>query len=103
MDKEGNQEGKYAVETMALTKTFKGKAAVKNLDMKVREGAIYGFIGRNGAGKSTTLKMSAGLRPPPREISGSTEKLWTIPAQPGAWGALLSPPVCTPECRPGRI
>ena len=74
MDKEGNQEGKYAVETMALTKTFKGKAAVKNLDMKVREGAIYGFIGRNGAGKSTTLKM-----------------------------VLLSPPVCTPECRPGRI
>ena len=64
MDKEGNQEGKYAVETMALTKTFKGKAAVKNLDMKVREGAIYGFIGRTGAGKSTTLKMVCGLAAP---------------------------------------
>ena len=50
--------------SMALTKTFKGKAAVKNLDMKVREGAIYGFIGRNGAGKSTTLKMVCGLAAP---------------------------------------
>lgn len=59
-----DKEGKYAVETMALTKTYKGKDAVKNLDMKVREGAIYGFIGRNGAGKSTTLKMICGLAAP---------------------------------------
>ncbi len=46
---------------MALTKKFKDKAAVNQLNMKVEEGAIYGFIGRNGAGKSTTLKMLCGL------------------------------------------
>jgi ABC-2 type transport system ATP-binding protein len=55
---------KYAVETVALTKKYKGKSAVSHLDMKVREGAIYGFIGRNGAGKSTTLKMLCGLAKP---------------------------------------
>lgn len=53
-----------AVETTALTKTYKNKAAVNRLDMKVKEGAIYGFIGRNGAGKSTTLKMLCGLAAP---------------------------------------
>ncbi|MCI9143347.1 MAG: ABC transporter ATP-binding protein [Lachnospiraceae bacterium] len=54
----------FAVETVALTKIYKGKAAVNHLDLKVREGAIYGFIGRNGAGKSTTLKMLCGLVKP---------------------------------------
>jgi len=53
-----------AVETVALTKVYKGKAAVSNLGMKVKKGAIYGFIGRNGAGKSTTLKMISGLAAP---------------------------------------
>lgn len=55
---------RFAVETLSLTKTYSGKAAVEHLDMKVREGAIYGFIGRNGAGKSTTLKMLCGLAKP---------------------------------------
>lgn len=54
----------FAVETMALTKRYRKKAAVNHIDLKVREGAIYGFIGRNGAGKSTTLKMLCGLAKP---------------------------------------
>ncbi|MCM1039061.1 MAG: ABC transporter ATP-binding protein [Ruminococcus sp.] len=57
-------KGDLVVETMALTKVYKGKAAVDHVDMKVRAGAIYGFIGRNGAGKSTTLKMLCGLARP---------------------------------------
>lgn len=51
----------YVVATNGLTKSFKGKNAVENVDMRVRKGDIYGFIGRNGAGKSTTLKMLCGL------------------------------------------
>lgn len=51
----------FAVETTALTKIYGDKAAVKQLDLRVREGEIYGFIGRNGAGKSTTLKMICGI------------------------------------------
>lgn len=50
-----------AITTRNLSKVFKGKAAVQNLDMHVPEGAIYGFIGENGAGKSTTQKMICGL------------------------------------------
>ena len=49
------------VKTSALTKRYKGFAAVEELNMSVREGRIYGFIGPNGAGKSTTLKMLLGL------------------------------------------
>lgn len=53
-----------AIETIALTKIYGEKAAVKGLDLKIREGEIYGFIGRNGAGKSTTLKMICGIAAP---------------------------------------
>lgn len=53
-----------AIETRALTKLYQNKAAVNHMDMKVPEGSIYGFIGRNGAGKSTTLKMLCGLAKP---------------------------------------
>lgn len=56
--------GTFVVETTALTKMYKEKAAVNHLDMKVREGSIYSFIGKNGAGKSTTLKMLCGLAKP---------------------------------------
>ena len=58
------RQDKLAVETVALTKQYKDKAAVKNVTIKIREGEIYGFIGRNGAGKSTTLKMLSGLANP---------------------------------------
>ena len=54
----------FAIETRSLTKIYGHKAAVKQLELKVREGEIYGFIGRNGAGKSTTLKMLSGLASP---------------------------------------
>ncbi|MCI8894997.1 MAG: ABC transporter ATP-binding protein [Lachnospiraceae bacterium] len=58
------RDNPYAVETRALTKLYGGRAAVRHLDLQVREGQIYGFIGRNGAGKSTTLKMISGLARP---------------------------------------
>lgn len=58
------RQEQFAIETMALTKMYRDKAAVKNVTLKVREGEIYGFIGRNGAGKSTTLKMLSGLASP---------------------------------------
>lgn len=51
----------YAVRTKNLSKTFGKKAAVSHLNMEVKANDIYGFIGRNGSGKSTTLKMCCGL------------------------------------------
>ncbi len=53
-----------AIEIRNLTKTFKEKAAVNGLNMTVPMGAIYGFIGENGSGKSTTEKMICGLLVP---------------------------------------
>jgi ABC-2 type transport system ATP-binding protein len=44
-----------------LTKTFGEKKAVDDLSLHIAPGEIYGFIGHNGAGKSTTLKSTAGI------------------------------------------
>ncbi len=60
------KENELAVETRGLSKIYGGKAAVRDLNLRVGEGQIYGFIGRNGAGKSTTLKMISGLASPTR-------------------------------------
>lgn len=49
------------IETHALNKNYGTKRAVDNFEMRVKKGDIYGFIGRNGAGKSTVMKMIAGL------------------------------------------
>ena len=46
-----------AIEIKGLTKIFGQKQALKGLDMTVPVGAIYGFIGENGSGKSTTEKI----------------------------------------------
>ena len=53
-----------AIEIRNLSKNFKEKQAVYNLNMTVPVGAIYGFIGENGSGKSTTEKMICGLIQP---------------------------------------
>ena len=50
-----------AISAINLSKSFKGKYAVHDLNMHVPESSIYGFIGENGAGKSTTQKMICGL------------------------------------------
>lgn len=48
---------KNAIELVGVTKTFGTNTAVNNLDLVVPEGAIYGFVGPNGSGKTTTLRM----------------------------------------------
>lgn len=52
------------VEARGLTKAFRGKRAVDRFDMHVAQGDIYGFVGKNGAGKSTVMKMICGLVTP---------------------------------------
>ncbi|PWG66357.1 ATP-binding cassette domain-containing protein [Bifidobacterium callitrichidarum] len=48
----------------SLAKRYAGKRAVDGFDMTVPQGSIYGFVGKNGAGKSTVMKMIAGLATP---------------------------------------
>jgi len=50
-----------AIETKNLNKKTKEKDILKDVNLKINEGDIYGFIGRNGAGKSTTLKIICDL------------------------------------------
>lgn len=50
-----------ALETEKLTKRFGRHIAVKELSLRVERGDIYGFLGQNGAGKSTTIRMLLGL------------------------------------------
>ena len=58
------QNGTVAVEVEGLTKAFDGKVVVRNLSMRVMRGQIYGFLGPNGSGKTTTLRMVCGLLTP---------------------------------------
>ncbi|MCS0673552.1 ABC transporter ATP-binding protein [Cytobacillus firmus] len=51
----------YVVQTNGLTKTVKGKTLVSNLNLHIKKGEIYGFLGQNGAGKTTIMKMLTGL------------------------------------------
>ena len=49
------------IEVKNVSKTYKDTKAVSHVNMTIKKGDVYGFIGRNGAGKSTTLKMIVGL------------------------------------------
>ena len=50
-----------AIETKNLTKKFKDKIAVNNLNLEITEGELFSLLGVNGAGKTTTIKMLSGL------------------------------------------
>ena len=85
-----------AVEIKNLSKSFGPKQAVCGLDMTVPMGAIYGFIGENGSGKSTTEKMICGLIP----TSGGSIKLYgkdyTDESVRAKMGVLIEAPGCFP-------
>jgi ABC-2 type transport system ATP-binding protein len=53
-----------AIDVEGLTKSFNGRTVVRNLTMQVRRGLIYGFLGPNGSGKTTTIRMLCGLLTP---------------------------------------
>src|SRR5690349_18768780 len=57
-------DGSYAIETQRLTKYYGNRKVVDHLDLKIPRGTVYGFLGRNGAGKSTTIKMLVGMVQP---------------------------------------
>lgn len=61
-----------AVSSTGLTKRFGSRAAVDGIDLAVPAGAVYGFLGPNGSGKTTTIRMLLGLVMP---TAGSAEVL----------------------------
>jgi ABC-2 type transport system ATP-binding protein len=54
------------IETRGLTRYFGARRVVESLDLSIPKGSVYGFLGRNGAGKSTTIRMLLGLVEPTR-------------------------------------
>ena len=85
-----------AIEIKGLSKSFRGMYAVDSLNMTVPVGAIYGFIGENGSGKSTTEKLICGHLVP----DGGEIKLfgrdYTDPGVRVRVGALIEDPGCFP-------
>lgn len=88
------------IEACGLTKTFGSKTAVDCFDMHVNQGDVYGFVGRNGAGKTTVMRMLAGLAAPtggearvfgmsPRE-AGAARRIGVLIEQPGLYGTMTA-------------
>ena len=54
----------YAIDVQRLNKRFGDKHVVKDVSLRVRRGEIFGFLGPNGSGKTTTIRMMCGLLKP---------------------------------------
>jgi len=52
------------IETAGLTKRYEEVEALRGLDLRVPSGSIFGFLGRNGAGKTTAIKVLLGMARP---------------------------------------
>lgn len=73
-----------------LNKSFNGSPAVRNLDLDVPRGSIYGIVGPNGAGKTTMLTMACGLlRPDSGESFVAGHRVWHDPIPAKASMGLL--------------
>jgi ABC-2 type transport system ATP-binding protein len=89
-----------SIQTTNLTKIFDSLAAVKNLNLEVRAGEIYGLVGPDASGKTTILRMLCGILPPDRgeaNVAGCDirrepellkEKVGYLPQRFGLYGDL---------------
>ncbi len=87
----------YVLQTERLTKRYGKVNVVEDVSMHVRKGSIYGFIGKNGAGKTTFMRMVSGLAMPTAgtmKLFGSEElekerlRIGTLIEAPGALGGM---------------
>lgn len=86
-----------AIEIKNLSKSFRGMYAVDNLNMTVPVGAIYGFIGENGSGKSTTEKLICGHLVPDQGEIKLFGKDYTDAGVRARVGALIESAGCFPN------
>src|SRR5579863_9728387 len=54
----------YVINVSNITKSFGDKKAVDDISLKIKKGEIFGFLGPNGSGKTTTIRMLCGLLTP---------------------------------------
>src|SRR5687768_7990138 len=92
-----HMDDNLVIETRDLTRRFgESIVAVDHLTLKVRRGEVYGFLGPNGSGKTTTLRMLLGLT---RPTSGSATVLGEAPGSPPGLariGAMIETPAFYP-------
>jgi ABC-2 type transport system ATP-binding protein len=89
-----------SIQTTNLTKSFESLTAVKNLNLEVKTGEIFGLVGPDASGKTTTLRMLCGILPPDggeatvagcdirREVESLKEKVGYLPQRFGLYGDL---------------
>ncbi|HEV3382791.1 MAG TPA: ABC transporter ATP-binding protein [Trebonia sp.] len=81
----GSASGDLAISSTGLTKRFHGgQLAVDHVDLAVPKGSVYGFLGPNGSGKTTTIRMLLGLAYP----TSGTAALLGVPVPDGAFQVL---------------
>jgi len=85
-----------AIEIKGLSKSFRGMYAVDHLNMTVPAGSIYGFIGENGSGKSTTMKLLCGHLVPDEGKMKLFGRDYTDPGVRVRVGALIENAGCFP-------
>ena len=85
-----------AIEIRNLSKSFRGLYALDGLNMTVPVGAIYGFIGENGSGKSTTMKLLCGHLVADGGEMKLFDKKYTDPGVRVRVGALIENAGCFP-------
>ena len=87
-----------AISIRGLRKRYGGRVALDGLDMAVPRGCVYGFLGPNGSGKTTTLRILVGLiRPDAGEIAVlGTPYAWGDRRRMFRIGSLIETPAFTP-------
>jgi len=89
----------YVLTTENVTKVYGNHKAVNSVNMHVEKGAVYGFIGKNGAGKTTFMRMVAGLAAPTMgqmELFGSKDlerqriRIGSLIESPGVFGNMTA-------------
>ncbi|AZS17842.1 ABC transporter ATP-binding protein [Paenibacillus lutimineralis] len=85
----------HIVRTKQLTRAYKGKEVVSNVNLNIKQGEIYGMLGPNGAGKTTVMKMITNLvKPTAGEIEVFGERLTDKSyRQLGRMGTIIETPV----------
>jgi ABC-2 type transport system ATP-binding protein len=90
----------FSIQTINLTKSFKSLIAVKDLNLEVKTGEIFGLVGPDASGKTTTLRMLCGILPPDKgeatvagcdirkEAESLKEKVGYLPQRFGLYGDL---------------
>ena len=86
-----------AIEIKGLKKSFRGMYALNGLNMTVPMGSIYGFIGENGSGKSTTEKIICGLIHPTSGSIKLYDRDYTDSDVRASMGVLIEAPGCFPN------